>query len=359
MRTAFLLGAGASCADGAPVQARLFNYYFENFGRTVFPLREQDLNARLRELFLALFSLDTAGAEIARARFPTFEEVLGLLDLCRASGDSLLHPSGAQIDVENARRDLTHLIALALYRSLESSSARYHHLLAERLEAAGCLEGATFVSLNYDILADNALSRLGEVDYAVPFAPERGGHVPVRRERHVSLLKVHGSLNWLYCPACRLVRLTPNEKGVVRLVYSPATAACPECSTTQQAVIVPPTYFKNLTSPHLAQVWLRAEHMLAQCERLVFCGYSFPEADIFFKYLLKRATMRRPRVEVIVVNDHDGKDDGARREEYLRYARFFGGGAKFRFLRLGFAQLAEHPGVLDAPPAGSEWHPAA
>ncbi len=359
MRTAYILGAGASCADGAPVQARLFNYYFEPFGLTAHPPPEAELNERLRELFLAVFNLDTAGNAIAGALFPTFEEVLGLLDLSHTSGDALLTTSGRPVDVEGARRDLTHLIALALYRSLVSSSAMNHRTLAGKLHEAGRLKDTTFLSLNYDILADNALSRVGgiDIDYGVAFAEDAGARAG-RRPR-VPLLKVHGSLNWLYCPACRRIRLTPNEKGVVRLVYTPETAACPTCCTTQQAVIVPPTYFKNLTSPHLAQVWLKAEHELAHCHRLVFCGYSFPEADIFFKYLLKRATIRRPRVEIVVVNDHPEKSDPARREEYLRYARFFGTGAHFRFLRLGFAQLAEDPSLVDAPGPDLEWRPPA
>lgn len=357
MRTAFILGAGASCADGAPVQARLFNYYFENFGRTVHPAPEAELNERLREAFLATFNLDTAGNALAGALFPTFEEVLGLLDLSRASGDALLMAGGKPIDVERVRRDLTHLIALALYRSLVSSDAKFHHLLADKLREAGRLTDTTFVSLNYDILADNALSRVPGtgVDYGIAFANAGGPEVGARPG--VPLLKVHGSLNWLYCPACRNVRLTPNEKGVVRLVYMPETAECPTCFTAQQAVIVPPTYFKNLTNPHLSQVWLRAEHELAASDRLVFCGYSFPDADIFFKYLLKRATIRRPLVQVVVANDHDGKGDVARRDEYLRYARFFGSGASFRFLRVGFAQVAEDPGLLDGTRPDLEWRP--
>ena len=92
--------------------------------------------------------------------------------------------------------------------------------------------------------------------------------------------------------------------------------------------MVPPTYFKNMSNVFLATIWNRAEQALRRAEHVIFCGYSFPDADIHIKYLLKRAqTNRAPgagEAYYTVVNCHPGKDPRAALEEKRRFRRFLG-----------------------------------
>jgi hypothetical protein len=47
---------------------------------------------------------------------------------------------------------------------------------------------------------------------------------------------------------------------------------------------------------------------LRKVNQVVFCGYSFPDADIHIKYLLKRAQTNRDRpLHFTVVNNFKGK----------------------------------------------------
>jgi len=39
------------------------------------------------------------------------------------------------------------------------------------------------------------------------------------KNKAVVLLKIHGSLNWLYCPTCNHIELTPKEKGAIKAFY--------------------------------------------------------------------------------------------------------------------------------------------
>jgi hypothetical protein len=79
-------------------------------------------------------------------------------------------------------------------------------------------------------------------------------------------------------------------------------------ATTAVPMIIPPTYFKVMESLHLRQVWWRAEQALITADRIVFCGYSLPDADMHVKYLMKRAEVNRPQPpDVYVVNNHHKK----------------------------------------------------
>jgi hypothetical protein len=66
---------------------------------------------------------------------------------------------------------------------------------------------------------------------------------------------------------------------------------------------------------------------MSHCEvnHIVFCGYSFPDADIHIKYLLKRAqTNRNLPLRITVINDHPGKKASEKQQEQDRYKRFLG-----------------------------------
>ncbi len=91
------------------------------------------------------------------------------------------------------------------------------------------------------------------------------------------------------------------------------------------------------------------------CDRLIFCGYSFPDADIHVRYLLKRMEVNRRRgPEVFVANEHKGKRDEARQGERERYTRFFRDKLKVHWTRMGFEQFAADPDAAYDP---SNWVP--
>src|SRR5206468_1170950 len=57
----------------------------------------------------------------------------------------------------------------------------------------------TFITFNYDLLLDVALARQSrQIDYGLPGYDDDF----VRTDRTVSLLKLHGSINWARCHVC-------------------------------------------------------------------------------------------------------------------------------------------------------------
>ncbi len=221
---------------------------------------------------------------------------------------------------------------------------KYHNRLIKRLEEENKLSKTGFISLNYDILIDNALIKTHpkhHVDYGIDFTNfgKRGDwHKPDPR-KSVCLFKLHGSLNWLYCPTCVSITLTKEEKRAAKLVFKPEN--CVTCKTEMVPIIIPPTYFKLLSNYYLREVWQKAEICLSSARRLFFCGYSFPEADIHLKYLLKRAEINRKRYkrEVYIINNYEGKPIYQREFETSRYTRFLNFGKRFHYTDLSFEEF--------------------
>jgi len=84
----------------------------------------------------------------------------------------------------------------------------------------------------------------------------------------------------------------------------------------------------------LQQIWREAERTLTQCSTLVFCGYSFPDADMHIKYLLKRVEVNRGTTpQIFIFNSHDGKSGCEKDAEEKRYQRFFLDKSKVHYCR--------------------------
>ncbi len=236
-----------------------------------------------------------------------------------------------------------------------------HNQLVEELGKRKALKNTSFISLNYDILIDNALLTARgyfglDLDYGVNFFnfdndyPDSSPNEwsAPNLDKSISLFKLHGSLNWLYCPVCRKTELTPKEKGVCRLIYNPSDPECfcKKCQTQIVPIIIPPTYFKALSNLHLMQIWDKAEAELVAADKLIFCGYSFPDADIHVRYLLKRAQMRKgTNWEISLVNMPTGfiKEPQIIEAEKSRYERFLG---PVKDKSLSFDQFSEDPSLV-------------
>jgi len=215
--------------------------------------------------------------------------------------------------------------------------ATLHRRLVKALSKANELKNIIFVSTNYDIIIDNALTEENEhgidLDYGVDFRNFDRPNDWSRPQlaRRVGLFKPHGSLNWLFCPTCNQLEITPKEKGVVtRLISDFSHATCSECQSVYAPLIVPPTFYKDLNNVFLSSIWNKTDIALRKIKHIVFCGYSFPDADIHIKYLLKRAqTNRDMPLRVTVINNHTGKKPTDAQQEESRYKRFLGASVNY------------------------------
>lgn len=350
VNTAILLGAGASKAEGAPLQGELFREYFAS---PIFKASHDDMERELVAFFSLMFGIDVVNGDTSKIMFPTFEEVLGLTDLAILRKEAFRH-----FDIENRavnsgrlrfiNQYLVFLVAKVLDAKLHGRTD-IHKKLVRALYDKDVLPSVVFVSTNYDILIDNALTELYDQDVDLDYGVEfRNFERPndwkkPRRDKRIALFKPHGSLNWLFCPTCNELEITPKEKGVVtRLISDFSRATCLECDSVYIPLIVPPSFYKDLNNVFLSSIWKQTDNALRKADHIVFCGYSFPDADIHIKYLLKRAqTNRKTRLTFTVINHFPGKPETTCSEEEYRYKRFLG--LDVNYTRISFEDFANDP----------------
>ncbi|HYJ80297.1 MAG TPA: hypothetical protein VEW03_11870, partial [Longimicrobiaceae bacterium] len=171
------------------------------------------------------------------------------------------------------------------------------------------LKARTIVSLNYDLLVEQALH---SGDGAHRTAPRcYYGGLPytqvVRKMIDVTtqkaelvelghdyvLYKLHGSLNWAMEPC------GPTPGAYVLKIHDDVRAVFRADERLGVPAIVPPVPEKKMPA-EFSQIWYEAGRSLSQCQRWFVCGYSMPDYDqalrCFFADVIGRA---RP-IEVVI-----------------------------------------------------------
>jgi hypothetical protein len=178
----------------------------------------------------------------------------------RAPGDwKLISPSPRSYEITGS----------LLYTALMMGGAGLNQRTPERRD--------TIITFNYDLVIENALRALrltytyGIDEGAAQFESEscRPDPAPADAAR---ILKLHGSINWA----------RPKEEGGKALVVDSYDRAR---ELRRTPVLVPPTWQKSF-GDFLLPVWNAAIAELTTATRVVIAGYSVPETDLHFKYLL-------------------------------------------------------------------------
>jgi len=212
------------------------------------------------------------------------------------------------------------------------------------------LNDSAFISLNWDTVIERRLSERRDVnkfDYRCGARPaefaDSGDMISAREfpqdRTSVPVVKIHGSVNWLYCDNCRqlywfppgdavtvamqLITRDEGEKLGLMDVERCARWQCLNCAkvplTTRIATF---SFLKALDFPMFEKSWLSAEQLLIDADKWVFIGYSLPAADFEFKHLLKRVQLsRRPEPEFVVIT---GGSKESCNYTYTNYQKFFG-----------------------------------
>jgi hypothetical protein len=258
----------------------------------------------------------------------------------------------------NRLAELREQIEFGIYDLLEErllkGPTNNHWELLDRVYPAGAGAQPCVISTNYDLIVDAALMFLSE--YRPDEQGASQGRFPDYRcdvstqfyrnetKRFGTLLKLHGSLNWLYCKSCQRLELGNSEsrkwlKIVTRMMerahsdlkasFTADGAPCPTCGTKLRPLLIAPTHLKDYRNAHLAQVWYEAERVLREADRVIFVGYSLPEDDLEVVYLLKRSLARNaPRAPArITVVEYDAKNPSLPVEQHVagrRYRALFG-----------------------------------
>ncbi len=275
------------------------------------------------------FTQENFGLQLFRPPRPRMEEVFSHV---YTSTSITPIPSGAKAAFGSLCRLYATVIANTtnwLQPSRKGPLCRLIHDLAKD----GDLEIVTF---NQDVIIEKALQVLTEAERsAVEWYPDDGyemsfekltfprGPAPVfgkggSRSSQVTLLKLHGSLNWFAKTVKQdkvLSSLSPSQKIFctrrlnlsTEMTYTqPTQSGLGRKKWYTWPIIAPPVVDKGaFLGRALASVWRRAWDALVGAERIVVYGYSFPDADMQSRTFFLRAANSQSRHPVLVTLNPD------------------------------------------------------
>ncbi len=123
-------------------------------------------------------------------------------------------------------------------------------------------------------------------------------------------LKLHGSLDWLYCnnEVCTYHRsFFANWIGSSDL-HNRSGDPCVMCGAPLVSVLVPPTMMKSFAQfPKLGLLWSLAHRELSEADRIVVFGLSFAASDYYLRWLFRSAvTDRADQPRIFNINTDGG-----------------------------------------------------
>ena len=198
---------------------------------------------------------------------------------------------------KKVREKLIQIIYLTLDKVLRSDPCPYHQKLINQLG-----HNDTIITFNWDLLVDNAISSesASPPDYATifdkTFTGEWGSYNP--GADHPKLLKLHGSLNWMYCKKCKKsYAYVLQGKVTTDTILNPDAKwlKCPDCRNHQlEPIIIPPTINKPYEEWEIVkQIWKEAKNCLITADEITIIGYSLPLTDFRAKWLFMEAVAER------------------------------------------------------------------
>jgi len=148
----------------------------------------------------------------------------------------------------------------------------YAALISHILDDSDDMEGYsdTIITFNYDLVLEESLAYLKiRPNYCIQNV-EYNSMIPTTDAPRV--IKVHGSVNWY-----------DSGHGHLTVVDDPK-----ELLTTpgKMPLLLPPTWSKTTQSRISVQSWGAAVSALEKAHRIFLIGYSIPEGDAYFKYML-------------------------------------------------------------------------
>lgn len=330
--TSYIFGAGASyaCSSKTPLITQFFSTA-KSRGGLCEKIRSdltESINKSLAlaeaELLDGSLNLETVFSLVAMDG-----EMRGLLKQELVEGAAGFEAAFLQHQLETF---IYELLMTVTERELKGTGDLYDKLLKKADKTDG------FMTFNYDLQLDRAFERTfgwsPETGYGFSFkkvlrtdeswydASDKKAHPP-------TLLKLHGSLNWLNSNG--YIHRPPSTldydkkyigqhylaETLYRFPGQPAfgmTVGVPEegVEVILQLNIVPPILRKQLIgeaeNEPLRDVWTLAHQSLTQAERIIVIGYSLPPTDFHAEWLLRTNVQKNEhgKIDLIVVNP-DGR----------------------------------------------------
>lgn len=316
-RTVFILGAGASKEAGAPLMREFLDVADATRDKADGPVQSgSNLQEQFTLVFRAIaelqgvFAKSTLELDNIESIFAAFEmaELFGRLGNLKEAEVKRLTSAIRSVIVTTIETQLQ--FPVVDYKILPPRPYGDFVTFIQDLKKTRS-SVVSIMTFNYDIA----------VDYALQFAsiPVNYCLNPQDTETSITLLKLHGSLNWTRCPKCNVISVLNIGEWMstkrwplrdVTRVPIPISLNLPQCGTcgvpsTPEPLIVPPTWNKTQHYTEIRNVWSVAARHLSEAENIVVVGYSLPPTDLFFHYLYALGTVSQTRLKRFLIINTD------------------------------------------------------
>ncbi|MHB8110904.1 MAG: SIR2 family protein [Syntrophorhabdaceae bacterium] len=325
-KTVYILGAGFSYPANIPGQAELLKKTLEykpTFADGNILKAQGKVNDFLDNVF-------DSNPKIS------LEDVFTIFDRCILSRERFRTYNWQELC--ETRKQLVFLILSIINKQFsgisKKASTNYEKfaecLVKKRYEAKRIDDTIAVISPNWDTVLEYFIEKYLEsankpktrIDYCTYTHgldnKQRIPHLNIKAKGYynIKIMKLHGSMNWLYCSNCGRLYVDKSDIGL-------DIKECPYCEITPgtnflEPIIITPSLLKELNNLHIKNIWQNAFINLQEASEVIFVGYSLPLADFEFKHVLKKGIKVGTRMKVILVSQD--KSNGTAE----RYKNFFG-----------------------------------
>ncbi len=173
-------------------------------------------------------------------------------------------------------------------------------------------KSVTVATTNYDLHVEAAAIagniRLRPSGTVAAATTRLGGASCLSKTGTVGYYKLHGSVNWFVNPANGQVKIL-DDFDVTRNIDNHGIAAFRLYHQKLlgldqwEPLILAPSVLKEYKREIIREQWTGVASALHEADQVIFCGYSFPESDIFMKYAISSSLFSNTRVRSLVVAD--------------------------------------------------------
>ncbi|MGE6397941.1 hypothetical protein [Chryseobacterium scophthalmum] len=360
-KTVYFLGAGFSADAGGPIQNQIIQFILDDHFNFKFSGREDILDAK--EEFVE-FIEKTLQIERDLWDSIALEDIFTPIDRSLSNGKSFKNFDVKELSVKRQKFHLLMGAAIKYGVDYRHKNKDYIDNFAEYVNKTARVrlvdqkkDNISLITTNWDILLDNSLNKLvrnyskeeerivdkklAVVDYCCYISSlDKNDHLIKpgllalgRNGYNIKYLKLHGSMNWLHCPSCQRMYVKFGEKTM--LTPPPSCDHCHKnlkLSEDDDAIklksnLLLPTFIKDLSNIQIQLVWQNAGIELSEASKVVFIGYSLPQADFEIRQLLSRYIPNHAEVEVVCYPKYgngDFKSEEDKEKEIKWYKTFFG-----------------------------------
>lgn len=300
----FIMGAGASKDDNLPIQDEILKnilkqeFAFKNkVGSHIQEYKKvsKEIKSLLKTVFTGSKSIDNI----------SLETIFNVLETAISKNENI-----GNVQIEKIKKYYDSLLKGIMFATLTDAELKEHNIFNNKAESPytilgqkiynGCKKqknvDISFITFNYDICLDRVLlsmydeneDKSFDVDFGIDlgnYEQEKWFHRP--RKRKINLLRPHGSINWVFCKSCGKVFSKISKQGnPLDLI---GKKKCYNCGLSSvEPYIVHPTNNRIYENKYIMQIWTKVENILQEADNWCFIGYSLPEADRYFSYILSK-----------------------------------------------------------------------